>query len=261
MNNTASTPGEAERATLAQRPVPAAAPDAEDLIQQRVTLAKRPATAVAPDPEDLLQERATLVKRPAPAAAPDPEDLLQQRATLAKRPVTAAVPDPEELLQLSSATRDPQEALDYAQRAVELNPDDARAQGALQRAMLAKLNQDAFVAFLAETAKTYVVHLRQPRPLVVPKTRAQPEVFPPDKRTPGEHVWVLVWWLILGLVPAGVGALLFSPVVFARSLAVLNKPGVTPRDRKLALSALGATIALALLGAAFTLLLILHTIG
>jgi hypothetical protein len=237
---TRAKPVDGEGARLAEEPMPAAAAN-----PKWPTLASRPTPAEA--------EWATMPARPMAAEA--------ARPTQPKRPAPVTTMETDDLLKLSSGARDVQQALEYAQRAVELNPDDARAHGALQRAMLAKLNQDAFVTFLAETAKTYVVHLRQPRPLVIPKTRAQPEVFPPDKRTPGEHLWVLVWWLILGLVPAGVGALLFSPVVFQRSLAVLNKPDLTPRDRKLAMSALGVTIALGLLGAAFTLLLILHTIG
>jgi hypothetical protein len=253
-----TTPEDAQRATLPIRPVDGdgatfptrpVPPDAANT--QWTTLPARPAPAEAANPQ-----RATQAAKPAAAVATD-----GARPTQPKRPMPAKTIEADDLLRLSSTARDTQEALEYAQRAVELSPDDAGAHGALQRAMLARLNQDAFVAFLAETANTYVVHLRQPRPLVVPKTRAQPEKFPPDKRTPGEHLWVLVWWQILGLVPAGVGALLLSPLVFQRSLAALNKPELTPHDRKLAMSALGATIALGLLGAAFTLLLILHTIG
>ncbi len=87
---------------------------------------------------------------------------------------TLSQEDVEALIRNSRKAQNPQVALEYAQRAVDALPDDPKVQESVQRSVFSRLNQDAFVAFLAETDKHYVITFRNSRPVVIPKVRAQP---------------------------------------------------------------------------------------
>ena len=103
----------------------------------------------------------------------------------------------------------------------------------LLRIVEEQLKRDPFVAFLAETDKHYVITFRNSRPIVIPKARTNRELFPPIQRTEGERVLGMVWWVALGLVPAGIGAIILSPWVVRRALRVINYRPAEPRDRRL----------------------------
>ncbi len=167
----------------------------------------------------------------------------------------------ERLLELSRQAPDSRTALEYAERAVDLSPDDPRVQESVQRSVLARLHEDAFVAFVAETDRTYVVNFRNSRPIVIPKARTEPEPFPAAPRTEGEHVLGMIWWMLLGLLPAGIGALILSPIVVPRALRILMQHDASAREQRLAWVALNLASGLGLLGAFFTLLLVLHLVG
>lgn len=165
------------------------------------------------------------------------------------------------LLKACSAAPDNDTALEYAQRAADALPDDPQVQESVQRSVFARLNQDAFVAFLAETHKHYVITFRNSRPVVIPKSRTQPEIFPVVKHTEGERSVGMLWWLILGLIPAGIGTLILSPLVMGHALEVILRPGLDAREKRLAWVAVFLTVVLGLLGMFFALLLVLHLIG
>lgn len=174
--------------------------------------------------------------------------------------------DVDVLLQASNSAQDPLTALEYAQRAVNILPDDPQVQGCVQRSIFNTLNQDAFVAFLAETEKHYVITFRNPRPVMVAKARTKPEVFPTSEYTKGERGQSMLWWLLLGLLPVGIGALILSPLTAGYALDVLlqnraNHTSATPREKRLALVTIFLSIVLGLLGMSFALLLVLHMIG
>lgn len=165
----------------------------------------------------------------------------------------------ERWLQLSKVP-DPRAASDYAQRAVELQPDDPRVIETVQHNVLQKLNRDSFVAFLAETDKTYIVTLRNARPIAIPKAREQPEIFPSPERTDGERAVGMVWWMVLGLIPSGIGALILSPFVMRRGLRILNRKS-DPREERLAWLSVMLAAGFGLVGAFFALLLGIHLAG
>jgi hypothetical protein len=169
--------------------------------------------------------------------------------------------DVERALKASRGAKDPQVALEYAQRAADVLPDDPQVQASVQRGIFRKLNHDAFIAFLAETEKHYVITFRNSRPVVVPKARAEPEIFPPPRKTEGERVLGMLWWVILGLLPAGIGALILSPLTMGSAIDVLLKRGLDVREKRLALVTVFLAGFLGLLGMFFALLLILHLIG
>ena len=165
------------------------------------------------------------------------------------------------LLKASLEAADDETALEYAQRAADALPDDPQVQESVQRSIFNRLNNDAFVAFLAETHKHYIITFRNARPVVVPKSRTQPEIFPVKKQTDGEHTVGMLWWLLLGLVPVGIGALVLSPLIVGYALDVLWRNGIEPREKRMAWVAVFLAAMLGLLGMFFTLLLVLHVIG
>ncbi len=169
--------------------------------------------------------------------------------------------DVDEWLQMSRGAQDPQTALEYAQRAVDARPEDPVVQQSLLQLITEKLARDPFVAFLAETDRSYIVTFRNSRPIVVPKARANPETFPSLVPTEAERLLGLLWWAVLGLLPAGLGALAVGLIVVRRSLRILTRPHVEPREERLAWLAIFLGSALGLLGEFFALLLILHLIG
>ena len=81
------------------------------------------------------------------------------------------------------------------------------------------------------------------------------------RRTPGEHVLGMLWWVLLGLVPAGIGALILSPLVAHRALYILTGHDVEGRERRMAALTILLAGIFGLLGGFFTFLLILHLIG
>jgi hypothetical protein len=165
------------------------------------------------------------------------------------------------LIQVSREAQNPHVALEYAQRAADTLPDHPQVQESVQRSIFMKLKQDAFVAFVAESTKHYVIRFRNSRPVVVPKARTHQELFPALQRSEGERVLGLVWWVALGLVPAGVGALLLSPLVVYRALYLISQRGVDAREKRMAWMTVLLAGLLGLAGAFFTFLLILHVIG
>lgn len=175
-------------------------------------------------------------------------------------PAEATLEDVEKLLKASRTAQDPQIALEYAQRAADALPDDPQVQESVQRSVFSSLGQDAFVAFLAETDKHYVITFRNSRPVVIPKARTQPEIFPTARETAGERALGMFWWLLLGLLPAGIGALILSPLTAGRAIDILGRKDMDAREKRLAWVAVFLAGLLGLLGMIFTLLLILHLV-
>jgi hypothetical protein len=169
--------------------------------------------------------------------------------------------DIDRVLKASRGARSPHLALEYAQRAADVLPDDPQVQESIQRGVFKKLKQDAFIAFLAETEKHYVITFRNSRPVVVPKARAQPEIFPEGQKTEGERVLGMLWWVILGLLPAGIGALILSPLTMGSAIYILRRRNMDAREKRLAWVTVFLAGVLGLLGMFFTLLLVLHLIG
>lgn len=166
--------------------------------------------------------------------------------------------DIEHWLRICREVEDPHAALEYAQRAAEVLPDDPGVRQLLQNCIFEILENDAFLGFVSETTGHYVISFRNSRPIIVPKSRNQPEVFPPPKTPDGEGVLRSIWWLLLGLVPAGVGALILSPIVMQRALKVMDRPDVGLPQRRMAWLAFLLASGFGLLGLLFASLLVIH---
>ncbi len=174
----------------------------------------------------------------------------------------------ETLLKTSLEAQDHDTALEYAQRAADALPDNPQVQESVQRSVFTTLNQDAFVAFLAETEKHYVITFRNSRPIMIPKARTQPEIFPTThKHTDGERAQGMLWWLLLGLVPVGIGALILSPLILGHAIDILFRKDTSVtaatafREKRLAWVSIFLAGLFGVLGMFFTLLLVLHLIG
>src|SRR5262249_48738951 len=118
-----------------------------------------------------------------------------------------------------------------------------------------------FIAYMAETEGSYVVSFRNSRPVAVPKARARPEPYPPDRPAAAHRTWKLVGLMLLGLLPAGLGALALGPLVMSRAAGVAADPRADPRERRSAWLAMVAGAGVGLLGALLALILLLHVIG
>jgi hypothetical protein len=167
----------------------------------------------------------------------------------------------EALLEHARTARDGDEALEYVQRAANLRPDDPRVLSTAQLSVFNKLRSDAFLAFLAETDKHYVIQFRNSRPYSVPKAHAIAEPYPPThRRTEAERALRMMWWMILGLIPAGLGAVILSPVALWHGLRALQSDGRDLQQRRMAWVAILVALVLGMLGALFGALLVLHVL-
>ncbi|MGZ6317305.1 MAG: hypothetical protein ACXWNQ_08605 [Anaerolineales bacterium] len=164
----------------------------------------------------------------------------------------------EMLLHQARTAPDSDAALEYVQQAVDMLPDDPRVQASAQLRVFEKLNRDAFLAFLAETDKQYVIKFRNSRPFSVPKARGPQELYPPVKRNDGERALGMMWWLILGLIPAGLGAVILSPFVVGRAIAALQHNSADGREQRMAWTAILLALTLGFLGLLCTALLTIH---
>jgi hypothetical protein len=164
----------------------------------------------------------------------------------------------EMLLHQARTARSSEEALEYVQRAVDMVPNDPRVQSTVQLRLFDKLSQDAFLGFLAETGNRYVVEFRDSRPFSVPKARGEPEPYPPTRRTEAERAMTMMWWMLLGLIPAGLGAIILSPIALRHGVRSLQTEYRDPSQHRLAWMAIIVALALGILGVFFAALLLLH---
>lgn len=167
----------------------------------------------------------------------------------------------EAWLWLSSVSEDNAKALERLQHAAQLAPHDPRVQYALQRAMLHVLERDAFIAYLSESSETYTIALRSVQPIVVSKARGLPEVFPLPSLTEGQQVLRLVSWMVVGLIPAGLGTVLMLPYMLWRSLRLLLARGLDPVEGRRAQLAVSLTLGLGLASGLLCALLLLHLLA
>ncbi len=162
-------------------------------------------------------------------------------------------------LHQARTARSGDEALEYVQRAVDMLPDDPRVLSTAQLSMFDKLSSDAFLAFLAETDRHYVIQFRHSRPFSVPKARNLAEPYPPTaRRTEAERALRMMWWMLLGLIPAGLGAVILSPLALRHGIRALQRDSRDPQQHRMAWAAIFVALALGLIGVFFSALLVLH---
>lgn len=164
----------------------------------------------------------------------------------------------ETLLHQARTASNSDTALEYMQRAVDLQPDDPRVLSSVQLSVFNKLRSDAYLAFLAETDGRYVIQFRNSRPFTVPKARNEQQLYPPARRTDAERASSMMWWMILGLVPAGLGAIILSPFAIRSAVRALQHGPLDQHQYRTAWMAILIALVLGLLGVFFAALLLLH---
>ncbi len=164
----------------------------------------------------------------------------------------------ETLLHKARTAHDSDQALQYVQRAVDLVPDDPRVQSTVQLNLFDKLSSDAFLAYLAETDRRYVISFRDSRPISVPKARNNPEPYPPKHRTEAERAMRMMWWMVIGLIPAGLVTIILSPLALRHGIRSLRRESRDPEQHRMAWAAIFMALLLGALGVFFAALLLLH---
>jgi hypothetical protein len=150
-----------------------------------------------------------------------------------------------------------EETLAALSQVLALNPANGAARQALYEAMQHLLREDAFLAYIAETDDLYYVRTPTKLRFAHPKGRAVPEPFPPSRPPPTRAVLRWLAWSLVGLVPAGLGAVVCAPVAMLAALRLLRqKPAKADRQR--AWVALGIAAALWVLALLLAALFVLH---
>jgi hypothetical protein len=91
-------------------------------------------------------------------------------------------------------------------------PDSAPARQALGRSLQALLQQDAYLAYRGETARSYRLSTAAGFEFLHPKDRAPVEPFPPSVPSPAGRAFTWLAWSLLGLIPAGLGTLVCAHI-------------------------------------------------
>lgn len=152
-----------------------------------------------------------------------------------------------------------EESVTKLNQALELNPENAVARQELYQTMQQMLRKDAFLAYQNETNDHYTIRTFAEFQFVHPKDRAMPELFPRLEQAPAQKAINWLGWSLAGLIPAGLGTMVFAPLaIFAAIKLLLQKNSLSERRR--AWVVLGSAIVLWLIALLFLLILILHLV-
>lgn len=116
-------------------------------------------------------------------------------------------------------------------RSLKLSPHDERAQRAMVDALRRQLSVDAFLAYDGETDHLYYTQTADDLPLVVAKRRSVPQPYPPPDPTPLQPALRRLRWAALGLLPAGLGAVLLAPLAMV-SIWHASRQSLSSTDQK-----------------------------
>ncbi len=108
-------------------------------------------------------------------------------------------------------------------RAQTLAPADRQVKTQMYHRVRDLLDQDPFLAYLAETDQFYRVRNNGELVLTVAKNRAVPESYPPQRPASIRSSLQMLTWAILGLLPAGLGTLIFAPLTALQALGALTQ--------------------------------------
>lgn len=193
---------------------------------------------------------------------PSLEDTQPSRTRQAEIAATGGVDSSQinTLLREARTAGNSDQALQYLERAVAMVPDDPRVQSTVQLSLFDKLRGDGFLAYLAEADRRYIIAFRDARTFSVPKSRNEPEKYPPGKRTEAEQAMKMMWWMLLGLIPAGLGTLIISPLAIRHGIRALQQDKNNRQQHRLAWAAIITSLVLSMLAVFFGALLLLHVL-
>ncbi len=134
------------------------------------------------------------------------------------------------------------ERLDALDHVLRLSPDSRPARQALYDAMQQLLREDAFLAYQGETDTNYHISTPEGFDFMHPKDRAVARLFSPSKRSPAGKALHWLGLTALGLIPAGLGVLVFAPVVMLAAMRALRQPLPALERRRAWIALWGAII-------------------
>ncbi len=138
-----------------------------------------------------------------------------------------------------------------------LDPAHAVARQALYEAMQQLLRQDAFLSYRGETEGFYQLQALKDFQFTHPKDRAAAEPFPPAAPPATRPAYRWLWLAVLGMLPAGLGALICAPVAMFSAVRLLRRP-LSLADRRRAGLVLVSAAALWLVALGLGVLLVVH---
>jgi len=164
-------------------------------------------------------------------------------------------------LDLSGMSDDVQTSFNRVQRAAQAAPNDPRVVDAVRRLMLGVLERDAFIDYIAEDERRYVVSARAADVVTVPKVRETQEPFPPKQSTEGQRLLRMCLWMLIGLFSAGLVTLALCPLVARRALRLLQSHSAAALEVRRGELAFALSLTLSLVGVLLAGLLALHWVG
>ncbi|MFW6136388.1 MAG: hypothetical protein ACOC7N_06165, partial [Chloroflexota bacterium] len=163
----------------------------------------------------------------------------------------------EACLRRASAATAREDRLVALSQALALDPHHEAARRAMHEALERHLTDDAFLTYVGETDATYRVETPDGLRIVVPKRRAVPRPYPPTEPGPLRPAsrWLLL--ALLGLLPSGLGTLLFAPIALFSALR-LRPSTLRPKDQRRRRVFIAAALLLWILGLSLGLLVLIH---
>ncbi len=134
------------------------------------------------------------------------------------------------------------ERLEALGRVLRLNPGHRLARQTLFESMQELLRKDAFLGYEGETDTDYQICTPEGFELLHPKDRAIAPLFSPSKKSPAGLALHWLSWAAIGLIPAGLGALVFAPVAMLSAMRALRQPLPPPERRRAWVALWGAIV-------------------
>ena len=139
---------------------------------------------------------------------------------------------------------------------LELDQANTIARQALYETMQHLLRKDAFLAYQGETNAFYQISTLAEFHFAHPKDRAVVEPFPPSELPSTRTAFRWLGWAVIGLVPAGLGTLVYAPLAMLAAIRLLHQHPASV-DRRRAWVVLWSAIVLWLIALSFIFILIL----
>jgi hypothetical protein len=182
----------------------------------------------------------------------------RKQAYRLSREVTRLEPDNVNAwLYRAALTSNHKQRLACLSKVLSLAPENMQAQYGMYKALNGYLSRDPFLRYLEETDTLYRIVTGAGRVIIISKDRAPVAPFPMPERTTLKMAYRWLNYAFIGLLPAGLGALICAPIgaMYAwRS----RLEATTFVERKRAMVALIYAGALWAIGLLFSLLFLIH---
>lgn len=147
------------------------------------------------------------------------------RAYKLARSVTSLAPEhPEGWLWRALTAQTRVERLKCLSRVIELDPEHDFARSELYDSLWALLEQEPALIYRDEADELYYIRSAAGIDLAVPKRRETSAPYPPSDPPPLQPAYRWLFLALLGLLPAGLGAIVCAPVAAVHALHVQRDP-------------------------------------